>query len=120
MLSPLPCWRDLAPPGYRQRVGALIESVIEDGRRDRDGRPVLGKTAIRAQNPHDKPVGCSRSPAPPVHAARPEIHIMLRAAYWQFLSAFRDAARRLRLGDRLVRFPAGAFPPPLPCPVPTG
>jgi len=120
VFSPLPCWRDLAPAVCRQRVGALIESVIEDGRRERDGRPALGKSAIRAQNPHDRPVSCDRSPAPPVHAATREIRIMLRVAYWQFVSAFRDAARRLRLGDRLVRFPTGAFPPPLPCLVPTG
>jgi hypothetical protein len=45
---------------------------------------------------------------------------MLRAAYWRFADAFREAAHRLRRSDRLVRFPAGAFPPPMPCPVPTG
>jgi len=45
---------------------------------------------------------------------------MLRAAYWRFADAFREAAHRLRRGDRLARFPPGAFPPPMPCLVPTG
>ncbi len=89
-------------------------------RRQRDGRPVLGRKAIASQHPHDKPIHCDRSPAPLVHAASREIRIMLRVAYWQFVAAFREAAHRLRHGDRLVRFPTGAFPPPLPCLVPTG
>jgi hypothetical protein len=55
-----------------------------------------------------------------VHAASREIRIMLRVAYRQFVNAFREAAVRLRRGDRLVRFPEGAFPPPLPCLAGTG
>jgi REP element-mobilizing transposase RayT len=120
VFSPLPCWGALHPAAYRRRIAGLIERVVDDGRRERDGKPVLGKRAIRAQHPHDKPVHCDRSPAPPAHAATPEVRLMLRIAYWQFVAAFREAARRLRLGDRLVRFPPGAFPPPLPCLVPTG
>jgi REP element-mobilizing transposase RayT len=120
VFSPLPCWATLEPAAYRQRVAALVDRVIEDGRRQRDGRPVLGRKAILEQHPHDKPLHSDRSPAPPVHAATREIRLMLRVAYWQFVAAFREAAHRLRRGDRLVRFPPGAFPPPLPCIVPTG
>ena len=81
----------------------------------RAGRGVLGKRAILAQHPHDKPLSSDRSPAPLVHAATKAVRIMLRGAYYDFVDAFREAATKLRRGDRLVRFPPGAFPPPLPC-----
>jgi hypothetical protein len=38
----------------------------------------------------------------------------LYEAYHLFLAAFRDAADRLRAGDRTARFPRGSFPPALP------
>lgn len=31
-----------------------------------------------------------------------------------FLAAFRDAAEKLKEGDRLARFPLGSFPPAMP------
>jgi hypothetical protein len=40
---------------------------------------------------------------------------MFRASYSAFVAAFRDAAEQLRAGNRLARFPPGAFPPPMPC-----
>jgi len=43
---------------------------------------------------------------------------MLRAAYWQFVAAFREAAYRLRRGDRLVRFPERCFSTALALPGP--
>ena len=38
---------------------------------------------------------------------------MLHTAYYEFVAAFREAAMKLRHGDRLVRFPAGAAFDPL-------
>ena len=120
ILSPLPCWSMVDAGIYRERVAAIVRRIVEDGRQQRGGRGVLGKRAILAQHPHDRPLHSDRSPAPAVHAASKEIRVMLRAAYWRFADAFREAAHRLRRGDRLVRFPLGAFPPPIPCAVPTG
>jgi hypothetical protein len=114
VFSPLPCWAKLEPAAYRQRIAELVRNAIEQARRERDGRPVLGRKAILGQSPHDEPLTHDRSPAPAVHAATKAIRIMLRAAYWQFVAAYREAALRLRRGDRLVRFPDGAFPPPMP------
>ena len=34
--------------------------------------------------------------------------------YRWFVAAFRDAAEKLRAGDRNAAFPAGSFPPALP------
>lgn len=81
---------------------------------------MLGKKAILAQHPHQKPLHSDRSPAPLVHAATKAIRVMLRIAYYEFVAAFREAAHKLRRGDRLVRFPPGAFQPPMPCIVLTG
>ena len=120
VFSPLPCWAMLDAGVYRERIAAIIRRIVEEGRHERAGRPVLGKRGILSQDPHDRPLHSERSPAPAVHAASKEIRVMLRAAYWRFADAFRDAAHRLRRGDRLVRFPSGAFPPPMPCPAPTG
>ena len=120
VFSPLPCWSMADARIYRERVAAIVRRIVEDGRQQRGGRAVLGKRAILAQDPHDRPLHSDRSPAPAVHAASKEIRVMLRAAYWRFADAFREAAHRLRRGDRLVRFPPGAFPPPTPCAVPTG
>jgi REP element-mobilizing transposase RayT len=120
VFTQLPCWAALDAAAYRERTEALISGIIENRRRERAGRPVLGKNAILRQDPHERPLHSDRSPAPAVHAATKEIRIMLRVGYCQFVAAFREAADRLRRGDRLVRFPSGAFPPPLPCLVPTG
>jgi hypothetical protein len=35
-------------------------------------------------------------------------------AYAGFVAAFREAAEKLRGGDRMARFPEGSFPPGLP------
>jgi REP element-mobilizing transposase RayT len=118
--SPLPCWASLGGAEYRTRVKTLIVQVVEEGRRARGGRRVLGRRSILQQHPHHKPAHCDRSPAPLVHAATKRIRLMLRAAYWQFVAAFREAATRLKRGDPDVRFPPGAFPPPLPCLVASG
>jgi hypothetical protein len=120
VFTPLPCWAELDPFAYRVKIAEIIRTLVDDGRRQRAGRGVLGKRAILAQHPHDKPLHPDRSPAPLVHAATRGVRIMLRSAYYEFVAAFREAAVKLRRGDRLVRFPAGAFPPPLPCSIPTG
>ena len=114
-LSPIPCWAELDHATYRRRIAELIVKTTAEARRLRGARTILGKRAILAQHPHSTPMHCDRSPAPLVHAASKAIRTMLRAAYYEFVAAFREAAARLRRGDRLVRFPAGAFPPPLPC-----
>jgi REP element-mobilizing transposase RayT len=114
VFSPLPCWAALEPAVYRQRIVDLVRNVTRECRRQRAGSPVLGRRAILGQDPHDEPLTHDRSPAPAVHAATKGIRAMLRAAYWQFVAAYREAALRLRRGDRLVRFPSGAFQPPMP------
>lgn len=49
-----------------------------------------------------------------VHAASKRVRDDLRAAYFAFFAAFREAAEQLRAGVLPAVFPAGSFPPALP------
>jgi len=115
-LSPLPCWRHLSPGLYRDLVAGLVREIEADAAAERKitGREPLGPEAILSQHPHTRPEKLKKSPAPLFHAASKEVRQGLRAAYGMFLRAFREAAERLKAGDRLARFPNGCFPPGLP------
>ena len=70
--------------------------------------------AILSAHPHTWPNKSKKSPAPRFHAASKAAREALRAAYGLFLAAFREAAERLKAGDRSASFPTGCFPPGLP------
>src|SRR5215207_5790135 len=115
-LSQLPCWRHLSPEMYRELVAGLIEEIEADAaaERKRTGREPLGAAAILRQHPHTRPDKTKKSPAPRFHAATKAAREALRKAYGLFLAAFREAAERLKDGDRMAQFPNGCFPPGLP------
>ncbi|MGH9197081.1 MAG: hypothetical protein ACRD1T_15245, partial [Acidimicrobiia bacterium] len=115
-LAPLPCWSHLTAEQYRARIAALVEEIIEEAeiRRKETGIEPLGPAAILAQNPFGQPMKTKKSPAPLVHAISKKARKELYAAYVWFVAAFREAAEKLRAGDRMVRFPEGSFPPALP------
>ena len=97
-------------------MSAVVAEVIEDARiaREEKGVEPLGVDAIRRQQPHTRPNRTKKSPAPLFHTASRRAYLELREAYSRFVAAFRDAAEKLRAGDRLVSFPEGSFPPALP------
>jgi hypothetical protein len=115
-LSPLPCWEHLSVEDHRARVAELVVEIERQGRlrASETGREPLGVVRILRQNPLDSPAKSKRSPAPSSHAATKAARLALANAYRAFLAAYRSAAERLRTGDRLVCFPEGSFPPPLP------
>jgi REP element-mobilizing transposase RayT len=115
-LSQLPCWRHLSPEVYRELVAGLVREIESDAAAERKltGREPLGPEAILRQHPQTRPEKLKKSPAPLFHAASKDARQGLRAAYGLFLAAFREAAERLKAGDRLARFPNGCFPPALP------
>jgi hypothetical protein len=69
---------------------------------------------VRAQNPESRPRKIKKSPAPFCHALRKKVRKALWEAYGLFVAAFREAAEKLRGGDRGVAFPPGSFPPGMP------
>jgi len=116
VLSQLPCWRHLSREVYRELVVGLVREIEADAAAERklSGREPLGPAAILRRHPHTRPAKIRKSPAPLFHAASKAARQTLREAYGYFLAAFREAAERLRTGDRLARFPNGCFPPGLP------
>ena len=101
---------------YRALVAGLVQEIDAEAtaERKRTGRMPLGAAAILRQHPHTCPNRSKKSPAPRFHAATKATREALKAAYCLFLAAFREAAERLKAGDRLARFPTGCFPPGLP------
>jgi hypothetical protein len=115
-LAPLPCWSDLPPEVYRGRVAELVAEIEAEASavREATGVQPSGPETVRSQNPHARPMRTKKRPAPRFHAASRRARDELKQAYGWFVQAFREAAERLRAGDRTVRFPAGSFPPGLP------
>ena len=115
-LAPLPCWRHLPPDVVRRRVAEMVAEIEAEAasRHRREGTTPLGVAGLLRQDPHDRPRKSNWSPAPLVHAASRKMRFELRAAYYEFVAAFREAAEKLKSGCRDVAFPEGCFPPSLP------
>ena len=115
-LSPLPCWQHLTPEEYRARVANLVHVIEQQAREAREATGIrpLGVKAILTQKPQDRPARPKKSPAPLFHAFTKKTRKALWEAYGWFVAVFREAAEKLRSGDRTARFPIGSFPPHLP------
>ena len=115
-LCPLPCWKHLAEEEYRARIAGLVREINESGAiaRAESQIPPLGPDGVRAQTPETRPRKIKKSPAPFCHALRKTVRKALWEAYGFFVAAYREAAEKLRAGDRSVEFTPGSFPPRLP------
>ena len=78
------------------------------------GRHPFGRVGDPGPAPSCPPERPKKSPAPLVHAATKAARLFFREAYALFVAAYREAAEKLRKGDRGARFPTGIFPPALP------
>ena len=74
----------------------------------------MGAAAILSKDPHHRPKTQTRSPAPLFHAFSAAARRELWEAYRLFVGAFRQAAEKLKAGNRDAVFPLGSFPPALP------
>ncbi len=115
-LDPLPCWRHLPIEEVRRRVKDLIRDIEREAAAERRAteKPVRGAEAVMEMDPHYRPPKLDRSPAPDFHARRKKVRKAMRDAYAWVVAAYREAAERLKAGDRTVNFPEGTFPPGLP------
>jgi hypothetical protein len=106
----------LTPEQVRERIAAIVEDIEATATRTRaeSGIKVLGVAGVLAQMRFDRPTKPKKSPAPLFHAFTRRVRRELYDAYHLFLAAFRDAADKLRAGDRNASFPLGSFPPGLP------
>jgi REP element-mobilizing transposase RayT len=115
-LSPLPCWKHLTPEAYRAKIADLVSGIEQSAavERQKCHTEPLGAEQVLAQDPETRPESLDRSPAPFVHATTQKIRKQLWDAYRWFVAVYREAADKLRKGDRNAAFPAGSFPPHLP------
>jgi hypothetical protein len=115
-LTPLPCWADLSPEQFRAKIRQLIREVEKGAaeRRRAEGRPFLGARQVLDQDPQASPLRTKRSPAPFCHAFLRMVRVEMWKAYVLFLLDYREAAARLRAGEKGVPFPPGSFLPPMP------
>jgi len=116
VLDPLPCWKDLDPTTRQERIAGLVQEIEEEAAAacKRAGIHPAGAAAVLAQDPLTRPGKLKKGPAPLFHAATAEMRRVLWEAYAEFVGKFRDAAEKLRAGDRTAVFPSGCFPPALP------
>lgn len=123
-LSPLPCWAELPPSEYREKVRALCDDIAAEAAAARavSGGRVLGAKAAARVDPHSRAEDPDRSPAPPVHCSDRQLRARFLNAYRLFQECYRAATDRLRRGLSPRAFPDGgvpigchfALPPPAP------
>ena len=115
--APIPAWAELTASEQRQRVRIVVDEIVEEGRKARNGAPPLGVKAIQ-----EIPLDC-RSDLPPqpwfekrhhmicwADPRSPEVQDYLER-YWEFQNAFRQASAAFLNGELNVEFPPGAFRP---------
>ena len=115
-LTPLPCWQHLDSEEVRRRVAAMIAGIEEEHRLDREaqGTRVVGANAVLHRDPHQRPEGLKRGPAPRFHTATQAAWLALREHVQHFVEEFRAAVEYLKKGRPEPGFPPGSFPPNLP------
>jgi hypothetical protein len=90
---------------------ALVVPIVGELR---EAHQVILDLGEKDGTPWMRPKTQKRSPAPLFHAFSAAARRELWGAYRIFVGAFRQAADKLRAGDRNAVFPLGSFPPALP------
>lgn len=110
-LVPLPSLAHLSPAAFRATIRDLIEEVEAEGRamHKRNGTRPLGVAAVLARDPESRPMQVERRPCPWFHVLDPELRKALYAALTWVTVQYREAAERLKAGDRNARFPLHTF-----------
>ena len=115
-IAPLPCWAHLSQESRRELVLDIIREIEEEtaAHHAENCTAPLGAEVVLAGDPHYYPTKLKKSPQPRFHAFRKKIRQELREAFSLILTAYYEAAERLRAGERNVEFPENSFPPGLP------
>ena len=115
-LSPLPCWCDLDHETRQELVKGIVRQIEQETalRHTREKTEPLGIAAVLGGDPHFRPKQLRTPPKPYVHAASRRVRREMREALSLVVSAYSQAASRLRAGDFSVRFPENTFPSRLP------
>ena len=115
-LSPIPPLEHLSASEYRQVTVDLVRQIEDETAEMHrvDGTSPMGVEAVLAQDPHHRPNTTKTSVRPWFFALSDEEREAMRTALLYIHVQYRQAAERLREGDRKVKFPVFTFPPALP------
>ena len=91
----------------------MMDEIAESARREREGRPVLGVDALRAQDPFE-PTELDVTPAPLAHATDPDGLAAHLKYHKGFISAHRASTAEQRRTGRAAIYPPCGFPAPVP------
>ncbi len=113
-LSPMPGFEDLEPAAAQALYRDLMAEIRDETwrRHRREGTSPLGREAVLATRPHDRPPEAEDRPAPLCHASSRKVRLDFMEAYRRFVAAYRSAAAAFRTGLLDVEFPGDCFPPP--------
>lgn len=103
--------REILSPEDLLWLEAEIQRRIETLAEERDGRPVLGREAVLAQDPFDAPSDSKRSPLPACHASSVEDWLDYVRESKLFVKAYRIASAAFRAGELNTHFPPFSFRP---------
>ena len=114
-LEPLPSMAHLSPEAYRAEVQELLIEIEAEGRQMHrmNGTCPVGVAAILAGDPEFRPTEVERRPCPWFHVLDPELRDALYGALTLVMVQYREAAKKLKAGDRSARFPLHTFAPTL-------
>ncbi len=101
-------------PLPREWVRAAVREQEESLKKDRGGRPVLGRAKVLAQPVFGAPENPKRGPAPLCLAGCAKLREEFRARWRAFEDAYRWASAAFRSGVLDVSFPDWSFRPSLP------
>ena len=114
-VSPLPQFKRLSKVERIAKVQKLVKErvsrLIEE--RKAAGQGFLGAPAIKAQDPHTKPLEVSKSPRPICYTKDSQVRREFRKQEIMRRDEYDEASMRFRLGNWHVTFPEYTFKPPL-------
>ena len=115
LLDPLPCFAHLTREEYEDAMKAMIRRVEKEtaAMHAVDGTRSLGVEGVKIVDPM-KRRKLERSPRPKVYAFEQDVREKLYEGLRLIITAYREAAEKLRDGHLKVRFPPNCFPSALP------
>jgi len=110
-LTKPPALSYLSDARYQQLVARAVKARVENIRRERSPQRVLGRAAILAQDPFDRPgrKRPDRGLTPHVACKDKWQRIVLLTALKDFRRAYRDAWKSWKAGKRMTAFPHGTY-----------
>src|SRR6187455_3289983 len=97
----------------RLKIATMVEHVVSDARRVRQGKPALGVAGVLAMDPFTETPMEEANP-PKAHCSNPALFAEYLEQRTAFLNTYRSASHAWRSEPHGDIFPPSGFPPPPP------